>query len=163
MIATISDTPRPVANICEKGSLICVHILFYEKWTRFIYLSSVTVNLAWIKMKTHDDDVVWGRSGSCHWLYLQALIIYAVRSWRWWRRIGWSGEEKAACVHGVCHAVVFPVAIRPATPTQKLKSYLLINAPPDLSLHYFGTFMEFQYFVVWHCQMTEFAGQPAHF
>ncbi len=31
MIAAISDTPRPVADIYGKGSLIHVHILFYEK------------------------------------------------------------------------------------------------------------------------------------
>ncbi len=44
--------------------------------------------------------------------------------------------------------------IWPATRMWKLKSYLLINAPPDLYWHYFGTFIEFQYFLVWHCQIT---------
>ncbi len=31
MMVTVSDDPRPVAHIHEKGSLIHVHVLFYEK------------------------------------------------------------------------------------------------------------------------------------
>ncbi len=36
-----------------------------------------------------------------------------------------------------CTVCATTAAIWPATPTWQLKSYLLINAPPDRSLHYF--------------------------
>ncbi len=128
MIVIIRDNPHPVANIYEKGSLIRVRVFFNEQWARFIYWSFVEVNLAWIKMRTHDDDVVWGRSESCHWLYLQALIIYTIHTWRWWRHNGWSGE-KAACVSAECIVCVPRGCVHcSGTPMWQLKSHLLINA-----------------------------------
>ncbi len=117
MITTISDTPRPVANIHEKGSFIRVDVSFYEKWTRLNYLGFVKVNLAWNKMRHHDGDDVW----ELHWLYFQALIIYTVHTWSWW--------EGSMCVGGV-HSVCVPHSCVhwSGTPMWQLKSHLLINA-----------------------------------
>ncbi len=153
MISTVSDTPRPV-------------ILWYVKT---FYL----LKFCYGELGLNQDKgswwpyVGWQLCKSCHWLHFLSLIIYTIRA---------CGEDAPSevvrkrrrervfalgRVHER-HAVVFTVVVWPATPTWKLKPYLLINAPPDLSLHYFDTYIEFQYFVVRRCQTTEFATRSLH-
>ncbi len=114
MIATISDTPRPVANVglhLKREVWYVLHVLFYEKWRCFIYLSFVKVNLAWIKMRTHDDDddmwelplALFAGFDHLHNSYMKVVKTHRANWWEGSVCVGW--------MHSVCDAVVFTAAV----------------------------------------------------
>ncbi len=130
MIATISGVSHPGISF-ENGSLIGEHYLL-------IYLSFVMVKLAFIKMKTHYEDMECNdrvravtsfisRYATLHNPYMQVVKMCRVR---------WVKKVECVCSHlGVSSAlcapdstVVFTAAILHIKTIWKLKWYLVIYA-----------------------------------